>query len=152
MPITYQAEEVKLPRFPKREVTLWLRSVADTHHFTVNELNYCFVTDAKILAVNNEYLQHDYFTDVITFDYTENAKISGDVYISIDTVISNADKYHVKSSQELLRVMVHALLHLCGYGDKSADEHLQMVKYEDAALSLLSAGLITFVDNNSLSI
>jgi probable rRNA maturation factor len=95
-----------------------------------------FCSDAYILQVNMQYLSHDYYTDIITFDYCEGSVVSGDLLISIDTVQSNANSYRIEFVDELMRVVVHGVLHLCGLGDKSESELLQMRSTEDKYLSL----------------
>ena len=101
-------------------------------------MGYIFCSDEKILEVNRQYLQHDYYTDIITFDYSEGDRISGDIFISIDTVRSNAEKYGTNFDDELHRVIIHGILHLCGLKDKSEADSKKMRKAEDKALSIRS--------------
>ncbi len=115
----------------------WLARVAATYGARVRELNYIFVDDDEILRINREFLAHDYFTDIITFDYCEGHLLAGDMFISLDTVESNARQLGVPYERELLRVVVHGLLHLCGLHDKAPGEREQMEAAEDAALALL---------------
>ena len=112
--ITYQTEGVKMPNFKKRENTAWVKAVAAGYGKKVGEIAYIFVDDEKILEVNRQYLQHDYYTDIITFDYTEGDIISGDLFISLDTVRTNAGQVGASYDRELHRVMIHGILHLCG--------------------------------------
>ena len=93
--ITYNTEDVKMPVFPKRKTSAWIKSVAALHGKTVGDIAYIFCSDEKILDVNRMYLQHDYYTDIITFDYSEDNMISGDLFISLDTVCTNAEKFAV---------------------------------------------------------
>ncbi len=135
--INYIADDIKLPAFSKREMNAWIKQVAATENHKVGDVSYIFCSDKKILEINETYLQHDYYTDIITFDYTENKKIGGDIFISIDTVRSNAEKYKVAFEQELRRVIIHGILHLCGQKDKSPADRAEMTRKENAALSLL---------------
>jgi rRNA maturation RNase YbeY len=135
--INYIAGDIKIPAFSKREMNAWIKQVAATENHKVGDVSYIFCSDDKILEINQTYLQHDYYTDIITFDYTENKKIGGDIFISIDTVRSNAEKYKVAFEQELRRVIIHGILHLCGQKDKSPADRAEMTRKENAALSLL---------------
>ena len=102
------------------------------------DISYIFCSDEKILEINREYLDHDYYTDIITFDYTEKNRISGDIFISIDTVKSNADEFKVSYEEELHRIIIHGILHLCGINDKGPGEREIMTQKENEALVLLS--------------
>ena len=134
--ITYNVEGVKMPKIKKRETTAWIRAVAKSYGRRVGELGYMFVNDDKILEVNREYLGHDYYTDVITFDYDEDDVVSGDVVISLDTVASNAHLFNKTYEEELYRVIIHGILHLCGINDKGPGEREQMEAAENKALAL----------------
>ncbi len=134
--ISYFTEGIKMPKIGKREVSAWIKKVAETHGFRVGDISYIFCSDEHILSVNREYLQHDYYTDIITFDYTEEKRISGDIFISLDTVASNAEKFGTTYEEELYRVIIHGILHLCGINDKSDEERNGMEKEEDKALKL----------------
>jgi len=135
--ITYNAEGVKLPKIGKRDTTRWIKAVAATHNRKVGEIGYMFVDDEKILEVNNEYLGHDYYTDVITFDYDEGDVLNGDLVISLDTVRTNAELFHKSYEDELNRVIIHGILHLCGINDKGPGEREIMEANENKALALL---------------
>ncbi|MGN0221714.1 MAG: rRNA maturation RNase YbeY [Prevotella sp.] len=135
--ITYSAEGVKMPALKKRSTSAWIREVAARYGRKVGEIGYLFVNDEKILEVNREYLGHDYFTDIITFDYDEGEVISGDLVISLDTVRSNALLFGKDYDEELHRVIIHGILHLCGINDKGPGEREIMEAAENAALSLL---------------
>ncbi len=137
--ITYNAEGVKLPKFKKRPMNAWIKQVAADHGRRIGEVGYMFVSDEKILEVNNEYLGHDYYTDVITFDYDEGDVINGDIVISLDTVRSNAEMFHKSYEDELHRVIIHGILHLCGINDKGPGEREIMEANEDRALAMLPA-------------
>ncbi|ELX67015.1 rRNA maturation RNase YbeY [Prevotella nigrescens] len=134
--ITYNAEGVKLPKIGKRDTTRWIKAVAATHNRKVGEIGYMFVNDEKILEVNNEYLGHDYYTDVITFDYCEGNILNGDIVISLDTVRTNAEKFGKTYEDELFRVIIHGVLHLCGINDKGPGEREIMEENENKALVL----------------
>lgn len=138
MAISYNVEGVKMPSIKKRETTNWIKSVAATHNKKIGSIAYIFCSDEKILEVNNEYLQHDYYTDIITFNYNEGDIISGDIFISLDTVRSNAEQYKADYNEELHRVIIHGVLHLCGINDKTDEEQEQMTKSENEALSILN--------------
>ena len=136
--ISFQSEEVQIPSIIKPDVKDWIEKVIESHHFVPGELNYIFCSDDYILSINRQYLNHDYFTDIITFDYRVNNVISGDLIISLDTVKSNANKYGDNYEMELLRVIIHGILHLCGFNDKTSDESQLMRQLEDKALNLYS--------------
>ena len=135
--ITYHTDGVKMPKLKKREITKWIKIVADIHGRTVGEIGYLFVNDEKILECNRDYLGHDYYTDIITFDYDEGSQINGDIVISLDTVHTNAEKFGKTYEEELYRVIIHGILHLCGINDKGPGEREIMEANEDKALLLL---------------
>ncbi len=136
MAISYFVEDIKMPAIKKREITSWIRRVAAAYRKTCGDISYIFCSDEKILEVNNAYLQHDYYTDIITFDYTEGDKIGGDIFISLDTVRSNSEQFNTHFDDELQRVIIHGILHLCGIDDKSPGEREIMTHCEDEALAL----------------
>ena len=119
-------------------LTAWIKKVATEYGKKVGEVAYIFCNDEKILEVNREYLQHDYYTDIITFDYTEKERISGDIFISLDTVKSNAEKFEQPYERELHRVIIHGILHLCGISDKEPGEREIMEAAEEKALKHLN--------------
>lgn len=135
--ITYNTDGVKMPKLKKREITKWIKAVAATHGRIVGEIGYLFVNDEKILECNRDYLGHDYYTDIITFDYDEGSQINGDIVISLDTVHTNAEKFGKTYEEELYRVIIHGILHLCGINDKGPGEREIMEDNEDKALLLL---------------
>ena len=135
--ITYQADGIGMPAIKHRETTAWIKAVAATHGRNVGEIGYMFVNDEKILEVNKQYLGHDYYTDVITFDYDEGKVINGDIVISLDTVRSNAELFNKRYEDELNRVIIHGVLHLCGINDKGPGEREVMEAHENKALDLL---------------
>ena len=126
-----------MPKIKKREISRWIKDVAATHGRKVGEIGYMFVDDEKILEVNNEYLGHDYYTDIITFDYDEDDVLNGDLVISLDTVRSNAELFKKSYEDELHRVIIHGILHLCGINDKGPGEREIMEENENKALALL---------------
>lgn len=137
--ITYNTDGVKMPKFHKRKANKWIRAVADTYGRKVGEIGYMFVDDEKILDTNRQYLGHDYYTDIITFDYDEGNIINGDIVISLDTVRSNAEKFGKTYDDEFHRVLIHGILHLCGINDKGPGEREIMEANENKALALLAA-------------
>ena len=134
--ITYSTENVSMPKIRKRDTTAWIRRVAATYGRKIGEVGYMFCDDEKILEVNREYLQHDYYTDIITFDYNEGKQINGDLVISLDTVKSNAQLFNKPYEEELYRVIIHGILHLCGINDKGPGEREIMEAAENAALAM----------------
>ncbi len=135
--ITYNTINVKMPAVPHRETTAWIRAVAASYGKRVGEVAYVFCDDEKILEVNRQYLQHDYYTDIITFDYCEGDMLSGDLFISLDTVRSNAELFGKTYEEELHRVIIHGILHLVGINDKGPGEREIMEAAEDKALAML---------------
>lgn len=125
-----------MPKIKKRETTAWIKAVAASYGRKVGEIGYMFVDDEKILEVNKEYLGHDYYTDVITFDYDEDDIVSGDIVISLDTVRSNAQLFGKTYEDELRRVIIHGILHLCGINDKGPGEREIMEAAENKALAM----------------
>lgn len=137
--ITYNTDGVKMPSIKKRENTAWVKAVAASYGKRVGEIAYIFVDDEKILEVNLQYLGHDYYTDIITFDYCKGDVISGDLFISLDTVRTNAEQVGATYEEELHRVIIHGILHLCGINDKGPGEREIMEAAEDKALALRSS-------------
>lgn len=135
--ITYNTEGVRMPGVRRRALTSWIRRVAASYDKRVGEVGYLFCNDEHILSVNREYLQHDYYTDIITFDYCEGDIISGDIVISLDTVRTNAELLGKGYDEELHRVIIHGILHLCGLNDKGPGERELMEQAEDRALAML---------------
>ncbi len=142
--ISYNVEGVRMPAIRRRDTSAWIKAVAATYGKQVGSIAYIFCNDDKILEVNQQYLQHDYYTDIITFDYCEDElllghkdTISGDLFISLDTVRSNAEQQGTTYDEELHRVIIHGILHLCGINDKGPGEREIMEAAENRALSLL---------------
>lgn len=140
--ISYNAEGVRMPKLRKRDTSAWIKAVAADYGRTVGEVGYMFVDDEKILEVNREYLGHDYYTDVITFDYDEANVVSGDIVISLDTVRSNAELFGKSYDEEFYRVLIHGILHLCGINDKGPGEREIMEENENKALAMLEGASI----------
>lgn len=134
--ITYSSENVKMPKIRKRDTSAWIKQVAASYGRKIGEVGYMFVDDERILEVNNEYLGHDYYTDIITFDYDEDDIINGDLVISLDTVKSNAELFGKTYEEELFRVIIHGILHLCGINDKGPGEREIMEAAENKALEM----------------
>ena len=125
-----------MPAIDQAKVRDWVRNVAASYQKKVGEIAYFFCDDEKILEVNRQYLQHDYYTDIITFDYCEGNKLSGDLFISLDTVRSNSELFGTDYNTELHRVIIHGVLHLCGINDKGPGERELMEAAENRALAL----------------
>ena len=134
--IRYYSEDIKFEFQGKLANNRWLRFVAEAEAKRIGEVNIIFCSDPYILDVNINYLGHDYYTDIITFDYVEGDVLSGDLFISIDSVRENASFYEAEFPTELRRVMVHGLLHLIGYDDHTPEEQKEMRSKEDYYLSL----------------
>lgn len=136
--ITWEALNVDMPSFNMALVERWIEQVAQNHDRVLGPLTYIFCDDEKILEVNREFLRHDYYTDIITFDYSRSRMVSGDMFISLDTVASNARLVGCEYQKELMRVIIHGVLHLCGINDKGPGEREIMEAHEDQALALLN--------------
>lgn len=134
--INILSQGVDAPQFDLTLLTRWVEEVAASHGRRVGRLTYVFCDDAYILQTNREFLQHDYYTDIITFDYSTTRRISGDMVISLDTVRSNAQQGGVGENNELCRVVIHGVLHLCGINDKGPGEREVMEQHENAALAI----------------
>lgn len=134
--IDFFSESIDFSFNAEKEVSIWIKDVATNESKDLGDITYVFCNDEYLLNVNREYLDHDYYTDIITFDYTEGNIISGDIFISIDRVRDNALSFDVSFVDELHRVIIHGILHLCGYKDKSEIEASTMRKMEDISLNL----------------
>ena len=139
--IHFSAENIDLPAINYPQTERWIRAVAAQYGFSVGELNYIFCDDEKILSVNREFLQHDYYTDVITFDYSSPTRVSGDIFISLDTVQTNAEQVGATFTHELCRIIIHGLLHLTGQADKTPETKAQMTEKEENALQKIASYL-----------
>ncbi|MDE6431694.1 MAG: rRNA maturation RNase YbeY [Duncaniella sp.] len=127
----------KMPEIDTARLDKWIAAVAASHNRIVGPLTYIFCDDPKIIEVNRQFLNHDYFTDIITFDYSRGRMISGDMFISLDTVESNSVMVGATYERELLRVIIHGVLHLCGINDKGLGEREIMESFENKALTIL---------------
>lgn len=136
--ITFQSINIALPSIDQKAIAAWVNTVAATYGRQVGDITYIFVDDGEILRVNRQFLSHDYYTDIITFDYGSPRVIAGDLFISLDTVRSNAEGLNLPYEQELHRVIIHGILHLCGINDKGPGEREIMEAAENRALSLIS--------------
>ena len=136
--ISFDCKGVDLPELDFSKIDSWLREVASSYNRQVGNLNYLFCDDEEILKVNRQFLSHDYYTDIITFDYSHKNRVGGDIFISLDTVRSNARERNISYQEELYRVIVHGLLHLCGIDDKGPGEREIMEQNENKALETLN--------------
>lgn len=146
--ISYTTDGVKMPKIRRRDISAWIKQVAASYGKKVGDIGYIFCDDEKILEVNKQYLQHDYYTDIITFDYCEDFAmmgkpdtIAGDLFISLDTVKSNSEQQGTTYEEELHRVIIHGILHLCGINDKGPGEREIMEAAENKALETLTQPL-----------
>ena len=137
MNIEFQTEDIELPQLSYSIVKQWLNEVVGLHHKETGNITVNFCSDDYILQVNEQFLNHQYYTDIITFNYSTSKKISGDLLISLDTVQSNSSLFDTSFQSELLRVIVHGVLHLLGFDDKSLEEQKIMRSKEDYCLNLL---------------
>ena len=124
-----------MPDIVEAEVSAWVRQIAKSYNKVVGDINYIFVDDETMLDINRRFIGHDYYTDHIGFDYSEGNALSGDIYISLDTVASNALLFGTTPADELHRIIIHGLLHLCGLRDKTDEERDHMQQAEDKALT-----------------
>lgn len=136
--INFTSQDIELPDINQRQINRWIRSVAAEYGFSVGNINYIFCSDERELAVNREFLGHDYYTDVITFDYSTASTLNGDIFISLDTVHSNAEMVGTTFDHELHRIIIHGVLHLTGQGDKTPETKIQMTEKEEKALAKLN--------------
>ena len=135
--ISYHLEGVEKPKICTRRTSKWVKDVAEKHGKIVGEIAYIFCSDEYIIDVNRKFLNHDYYTDVITFDYSEGKKISGDIFISLDTVKTNAEAFNQDYYNERERIIIHGILHLCSFKDTEPKDKEEMTYQEDEAIKLL---------------
>jgi rRNA maturation RNase YbeY len=112
-----------------------LMKLIDLEGYQLNEVSVVFCSDEYLLDLNNTFLLHDYFTDILTFDYSENNKLCGELYVSVERIIDNSKEFNVSINQELTRVVIHGFLHMCGYNDKTVEQKTEMSSKEDYYLS-----------------
>ncbi len=125
-----------MPTHDPARISRWISAVAAGYGFAVGDITYIFCSDERILEVNRQFLGHDYYTDIITFDYSTASRVAGDIYISLDTVADNAKNVGVSFDEELRRILIHGVLHLTGQGDKTPETKAVMTAKEDAALAI----------------
>ena len=135
--IRFTTDSIEMPALDERKIGKWIRAIAAEYGFTVGNINYIFCSDERELEVNREFLGHDYYTDVITFDYTTASTLNGDIFISLDTVRSNAEMVGASFEHELHRILIHGVLHLTGQGDKTPETKAEMTAKEEKALAKL---------------
>lgn len=141
MAVRYYTDDCSYRLPEKRRTTAWLREVAASEGYELGDVNYIFCSAERLLQMNKEFLQHDYFTDIITFDYSDrkgSGVVSGDVFIDVETVADNARIYGYTKLEEMRRVVVHGVLHLCGQKDKTPRANAQMHRKEDKYLKFWS--------------
>lgn len=137
MEIAFHTQDVELPNINQDLLNEWLPKVASFYNKEIGEITYIFCSDPVILEINQQYLNHDYYTDIISFDYTEGNVVSGDLFIGLETIQSNASKYQTSFIEELHRVLIHGVLHLCGIDDQTPEQRVTMEKEENRALLLI---------------
>lgn len=136
MSVKFYNEDVPSPKIKKRILSGWIKEAVLKEEKNLGDINFIFCSDGYLLDINQKYLNHDYFTDIITFDYVENNIISGDIFISIDRVKENSRLFEVSTEEELRRILIHGVLHLLGYKDKAVQEKKKMTEMEDYFLRL----------------
>ncbi len=129
--ICFYTHDIQYTLRNKRIIREWITDTAANEHKEIGEISYMFGDDAYVLEINKQYLQHDFLTDIITFDDSEGDVLNGDMVISLERVKENAKIFQTSMEKELLRVLIHGILHLCGYKDKTAKEERQMREKED---------------------
>lgn len=141
MAINYYSQGVSIPDFRRREVNAWIKDVADAYGYKVGEITYQFCNNEEILEINKQYLQHDYYTDIITFDQSRDGILLADIVISLEMVRSNAEEFGESFERELLRVIIHGILHLCEVDDQTPEQEQEMRAAEENALAMLPADI-----------
>ncbi|MBK7668134.1 MAG: rRNA maturation RNase YbeY [Sphingobacteriaceae bacterium] len=137
MAVSFSNDNITFNLKRKPKLKTWIKSIIEKEKHVLGNLNYTFVSDESLLKINIEYLKHNTYTDIITFNYNEGKKVSGDIFISVDRVKENAQKFDVSFEEELHRVIIHGVLHLCGYKDKTKTDSDLMRSKENASLRLL---------------
>ena len=135
--INFTTDSIEMPAIDERKLNRWIKSVAADYGFNVGNINYIFCSDERELEVNRQFLGHDYYTDIITFDYSTASTLNGDIFISLDTVRSNAEQLGIDFISELHRILIHGVLHLTGQGDKTPETKEEMTRKENLALQKL---------------
>lgn len=134
--IRFFTEDVEFTLEKPRKRIAWIRRVVDKEKALLGEVNYIFCSDNYLLKINQQYLKHNTYTDIITFDMSQGESLAGDIFISIDRVLENASSFGISKNDEIDRVIIHGILHLIGYSDKKPAEKAKMRKKEEACLSL----------------
>ena len=134
--ISFHNQSIAFKFKEKTKIKQWIKTVTEKDKCKLGTINYIFCTDDELLEINVKHLNHNTLTDIITFDYSEEKKINSDIFISIERVLENSEKFNVTFDEEFHRVMIHGILHLCGYKDKSKADAELMRKKENAALKL----------------
>lgn len=149
MAITFHSEDTRFDiRGGKRGVSAWVRAAVEEEGFTMGEVGVIFCSDPYLLEINRRYLQHDYYTDIITFDYCEGRVLSGDLFIGVDTVRGNAERFGTVFHVELLRVIIHGIMHLAGYKDKTDRDAARMRERENHYLAKAPENLLAHVKHS----
>lgn len=138
MSVNFFSEDVPLPELKRRTTARWIKNAILSEGKRVGDISFIFCSDNYLLEVNRTYLDHDYFTDVITFDYVEGKVVSGDIFVSVDRIYDNAKEFKVSFNEELNRIIIHGVLHLLGYKDKNKSDKLVMTEKENYFLNLLN--------------
>lgn len=138
MGIYFFTEDVAAPKIRKRVVSAWIRQAINDYAKKLGDISFIFCSDGYLLEVNKKFLEHDYFTDIITFDYVEGQIISGDIFISVERVLDNSKSFGITFADELNRIIIHGVLHLLGFKDKSMEDKTLMTEKEDYYLKLLN--------------
>lgn len=146
MPVYFHSEETRFLLRNKKLYRKWIEDVVNHYSKSIGNLNFIFTTNDYILKINKQYLNHKYYTDVITFSYNDRDVVSGDIYVSVDQVKLNSLEHHVSYMNEMSRVMIHGVLHLLGYSDDNHKEIQQMRKIETALLNRLKE----YIDGNGI--
>ena len=137
--ISYQTDGVAMPPIQTDRISRWVEAVAQSYDRRVGDIAYIFCNDQRIIDINRRYLQHDYYTDIITFDYSHGHRIGGDLFISLDTILTNSQLLGTPYEEELHRVIIHGILHLCSINDKGPGEREQMEAAEERALLMMKS-------------
>ena len=136
MAVSYQNIDISFPKIKRRVFARWIKKVIEKEGKNLGAITCIFSSDTEILRINRQYLKHDYYTDIITFDYTENNIVSGDLFISLDTVRFNSEKFKTAYEDELRRVIIHGILHLCGYNDLTKEQKVIIRMKESESLAI----------------
>ena len=134
--INFYTEEVVFPALNFKDVKQWIKKIIENHKFKLGDVSIIFCNDEYLLSINKTYLNHNYYTDIITFNYNNKNVLSGDIFISVDTVKLNAKEFAVAESDEFMRVIIHGILHLLGFNDSNDEEKLEMRRKENESLEL----------------